>query len=128
MEQETLATADARLLSRAVPPELPSGPKRLPFLVFGLAGGAAVGMGLALLRERLDRSIRRTSEVEDLTGISVFGLLPKLSEKNAAPEEHVLSEPRSPFTEALRRVYVTFHLSHKAPGREGDHGHLGGRR
>jgi polysaccharide biosynthesis transport protein len=111
IEQETLATSDARLLSRAVPPDVPSGPRRLPILVLGFATGAGIGAALAIALEWSDRSVRRISEIEDITGLSVFGVLPSVAGWKSTPEEVILSQPSAPFSEALRRAHAVFRLS-----------------
>src|SRR5262249_27788189 len=43
MEQETLAVPDARLISRAEPPEDPIYPNKLRYLLLGTFGGLAIG-------------------------------------------------------------------------------------
>src|SRR5207245_8894588 len=52
-EQQSLAVPDARLISRAVPPEDPIYPNKLRFLLVGTFGGLAIGGALAFLREGL---------------------------------------------------------------------------
>src|SRR5271156_6655751 len=78
-EQESLSAPDARLISRAEPPEAPIYPNMLRFLLLGTVGGLAIGGALAFARESLDQRIRQASGVESATGIPVFGLLPKVS-------------------------------------------------
>lgn len=76
IEQEGLATSDASLLSRAQPPLAPSTPKLLPLLALGLVAGCAAGVGCALLRERLDRKVRSTAELERVIGAPLLAALP----------------------------------------------------
>jgi uncharacterized protein involved in exopolysaccharide biosynthesis len=77
MQQESLEAPDARLISRAEPPETPVYPKTLRSVLLGAFGGLAVGGALAFLREGFDRRIRQASDVESVTGIPVFGFLPR---------------------------------------------------
>jgi capsular exopolysaccharide synthesis family protein len=106
-EQESLAVPDARLISRAVPPEEPLYPNKLRFLLLGIVGGLAVGAALALARENFDRRIRQASRVESLTGIPVFGFLPKLSRwRGLEPQDYPVKDPRSRFGTALVRIHA----------------------
>jgi uncharacterized protein involved in exopolysaccharide biosynthesis/Mrp family chromosome partitioning ATPase len=107
MEQEGLATPDARLISRADVPYAPVSPNEQRFLLFGTVGGLAVGCALAFLRNGFDRRIRYASEVEMVTGIPVFGLLPKVSRwRGIAPQDYPITNPHSQFCAALSRVHV----------------------
>jgi Mrp family chromosome partitioning ATPase len=106
-EQESLAVPDARLISQAVPPEDPVSPNKLRFLLLGTVGGLAVGGALAFARENFDRRIRQASKVETVTGIPVFGLLPKVSRwRGLLPQDHPVKDPRSPFGTALVRIHT----------------------
>jgi polysaccharide biosynthesis transport protein len=116
VEQEGLATPEARLLSQAVPPGAPSGPRKMPILLLGFAAGAGIGAALAFGLEWRDRSVRRIAEIEEMSGVSVFGVLPSLRRVRAGPQELILDSPRGPFSEALRRALVAFQLSHSAAG------------
>jgi capsular exopolysaccharide synthesis family protein len=116
VEQDTLATAEARLISEAVPPGSPAGPRKLPILLLGLIVGAGIGGSLATVLEWRDRSVRRIAEIEDMSGVPVFGVLPSVGRVGASPEELILDRPRAPFSEALRRTLVAFQLSHGAAG------------
>src|SRR5260370_26536569 len=98
MEQESLAVPDARLISRAVPPEDPIYPSKLRFVLLGTFGGLAIGGALAFARESFDRRIRQASEVEAVTGIPVFGFLPKGSRwRRLPPQASPAMDPHSPF-------------------------------
>jgi succinoglycan biosynthesis transport protein ExoP len=106
-EQESLAVPDARLISQAVPPEDPVYPNKLRFLLLGTVGGLAVGGALAFARANFDRRIRQASKVETVTGIPVFGLLPKVSRWHGLlPQDHPVKNPRSPFGTALVRIHT----------------------
>jgi uncharacterized protein involved in exopolysaccharide biosynthesis/Mrp family chromosome partitioning ATPase len=105
MEQESLSAPDARLISRAEPPGAPFFPNMRRFLLVGTFGGLAIGGALAFAREGFDRRIRQVSEVETVTGIPVFGLLPKVSWwRGLQPQDYLLRDPRSRFCTALARI------------------------
>ena len=116
IEQEALATPDARLISSAQRPGVPAGPKRLPILILGLVGGAVVSGTLALLREWLDRGVRRMSELEEMTGAPVVGVLPRKVKWKIASENKLRSRSRpelpcSQVADALHRLQLALHLS-----------------
>jgi polysaccharide biosynthesis transport protein len=107
MEQEGLAAPDARFISRAEVPGAPTYPNEQRFLLFGTIGGLAVGGALAFLRDGFDRRIRQTSEIEMVTGVPVFGLLPKVSRwRGAQPQDYPVNDPHSRFCAALARVHT----------------------
>ena len=107
MEQEGLAAPDARLISRAEAPEFPDYPNKLRFLLLGTIGGLAIGGALAFLRAGFDRRIRRASEVETVTGIPIFGLLPKVSRwRGLPPQDYPVTAPHSRFGTALVRIHT----------------------
>jgi uncharacterized protein involved in exopolysaccharide biosynthesis/Mrp family chromosome partitioning ATPase len=106
-EQESLAVPDARLISRAEPPEYPASPNELRFLLLGTFGGLAVGGALAFARETFDRRIRQASQVETATGIPVFGFLPKVSRWGSLqPQDYPVTDPQSRFGVAFARIHA----------------------
>lgn len=110
--QSTLAAADARIISRAVPPLGPSRPDWQLLQV--LAAGLSLGTGilLALLRAGRDDRIRQRRELEELLGVTVLGTLPSLGNWRSLrhPEHWVLRAPWSEYSEALRRAYTELSL------------------
>ncbi len=65
-----------RILDPANLPESPFYPNRLKFLFWGLAAGLAVGVGMALLADVLDHSIRSVRELEDALPFPVLANVP----------------------------------------------------
>jgi len=117
-EQESLSAPDARLISRAEPPEAPIYPNMLRFLLLGTVGGLAIGGALAFARESLDQRIRQASGVESATGIPVFGLLPKVSRwRGLQPQDYPVEDPHSRFGTALTRVHTALRAP-QSPGRK----------
>ncbi|MGC2521247.1 MAG: polysaccharide biosynthesis tyrosine autokinase [Stellaceae bacterium] len=107
MEQESLAAPEARIISRAEPPGAPVSPKKLQSLVLGMFGGLVVGGALAFVREGLDRRVHQASEVEAVTGIPVFGMLPRVSRwRRMQPQDYPVRDPRSRFCAALMRIHT----------------------
>jgi capsular exopolysaccharide synthesis family protein len=107
IEQESLAAPDARLISRAEPPDYPTSPNKLRFLLFGTVGGLAVGGALSFARQAFDRRIRQASEVETATGVPVFGFLPKVSRWTSLQlQDHPVTDPQSGICVALARIHA----------------------
>ena len=107
LQQASLAVPDGRLISLAEPPEEPSYPNLLRFVLLGAFGGLAIGGGLAFLREGLDRRVRHTVDIESVTGIPVFGFLPKVSRwRGQEPQDYPVNDPRSRFGTALVRIHT----------------------
>jgi len=59
--------------------------KKLRSIAIGLLLGLAGGVGLALLRERLDLSLKSVEEVERTLGLPVFGTIPEFGARKAKP-------------------------------------------
>ena len=66
-----------------------------------------MGGGLAFLREAFDRRVRQTSIVETMTGIPVYGFVPKVSRwRHLQPQDHPVTDPQSEFSIALARIHA----------------------
>ncbi|NLA36858.1 MAG: polysaccharide biosynthesis tyrosine autokinase [Actinobacteria bacterium] len=74
----TGATPEARVVveQRASIPTAPVAPKKMRNLAAGLALGAMLGVGFALLRDQLDNTIKSSEDLEDVTGAGVIGYIP----------------------------------------------------
>jgi polysaccharide biosynthesis transport protein len=119
LQQESLAVPDARLISQAVPPEEPIYPNKVRFLLLGTLGGLAIGGGFAFLRESFDRRIRHASAVETLTGIPVFGFVPKVSRwRGRQPQDYPVTDPQSQFSTALARIHAALRAPHSLDGKQ----------
>lgn len=73
------AMPEASVVSPAVAPQLPSGPRRDIVLLACLVAGLLVGVGLALFLEDIDRTVRGIDDIEDATGLKVIGTIPTIS-------------------------------------------------
>ena len=80
-----LQTGNAELVQRAEVPTSPSSPKVARNTAFGLVVGLLLGVGLALLTERLDRRIRDPKEVEELFRKPLLATIPKSDALNGQP-------------------------------------------
>jgi receptor protein-tyrosine kinase len=78
---------DARVVveQRASVPEYPVVPKKKRNLALGIAFGVLLGLGLALLRDRLDNTVKTQETLEDITGTGAVGYIPLDKELATAP-------------------------------------------
>lgn len=72
-----LQTGNAELVQPATAPDSPSSPQTQRNVVLGFLLGLFLGIGLALLREQLDRRVRDIDDVEELFGLPVLGTIPQ---------------------------------------------------
>jgi capsular exopolysaccharide synthesis family protein len=72
-----LQTGNAELVQPAAAPDSPSSPQTQRNLALGILLGIFLAIGLALLREQLDRRVRDIDDVEALFGLPVLGTIPQ---------------------------------------------------
>ena len=119
LQQESLAVPDARLISQAVPPEEPVYPNMLRFVLLGTFGGLAIGGGLAFLREGFDRRIRHAAHIETVTGVPVFGFVPRVSRwRGRQPQDYPVTDPQHQFSTALARIHAALRAPHSLDGKQ----------
>jgi len=107
--------ADARIISKADIPVNPSFPKKKLILALVFVGSTFLGVSLVFAVEQLDRGFRSGDQIEQLTGMHVLGLVPKLiglSKLGKSPENAILNEPASAFSESIRTLNTALLLSH----------------
>jgi capsular exopolysaccharide synthesis family protein len=93
-----------RNLAPASLPGTPSSPSIIRLGALGVAGGLVVGFVIALLREALDRTVRDSADVDELTHLTVLGTVPRDLPRKPLP---AASSPRSARAEAYRQVRAT---------------------
>jgi len=67
--------ADIAILNPATAPLEPTGPKILLNTVLSIILGGMLGVGFGLLMEMMDRRVRSESDIVDLLGVPVFGVI-----------------------------------------------------
>ncbi len=102
---------NAYVLERAVPATQPAWPKPIVVFALGLAGGLMVGVGLALLRDRRDQSVRSAGEVTALLGLPVLGAVPLMSARRlTARGQRLRFDSASRESEAYRSIRTSLFL------------------
>lgn len=76
----SLQAGDAQVIQAAVPPGSPVAPRPVRNVLLGLLIGLLLGLTLATLRDRLDRRIKRETELESLApNIPIIALIPRVT-------------------------------------------------
>ncbi|MET4066682.1 succinoglycan biosynthesis transport protein ExoP [Bradyrhizobium sp. S3.2.6] len=111
-EQEELVNPDVSILSLASPPSRPSSPNPILFMLPALIVSLICGSFVALIQERLDKSLRSEKEITDALGLSCIGLVPQMPVGHLTDAgDYVRVEPFSPYAEALRSTAATLRLA-----------------
>ena len=104
LEGATSSAIRVRNLAQASLPGRPSSPQIQRLVGLGLAAGLVLGIVIAVIREALDRTVRDTAELDELTDRTVLGTVPRDLPKKRLP---ATSSPRSARAEAYRQVRTT---------------------
>ncbi|HJV92686.1 MAG TPA: chain length determinant protein EpsF [Azonexus sp.] len=74
--ESQMPQTNVAMLTMATEPSTPSSPKVALNTALSVVFGLLLGMGLALLREHLNRRLRSASDLSDLLGVPVLAVLP----------------------------------------------------
>lgn len=88
---------------RASVPASPVTPKTTRNLAAGLAVGVLLGIGLALLRDVLDNTVKDRKVLEEITGVGVVGTIP-LDRQRQKGVAKSFENDNSAFAEAFRKL------------------------
>ncbi|MET4290651.1 succinoglycan biosynthesis transport protein ExoP [Bradyrhizobium sp. LB8.2] len=117
-QQETFPISETRVLFPASPPPSKSKPKTTLVLALGIVGGLALGIGLALLRDIMDRVFRTSSQVETVLELPCLSLVPLLPARKSAklpvrsqPNDDDVQQRIVPSPTAIHRTVVGMPLS-----------------
>jgi capsular exopolysaccharide synthesis family protein len=108
--QQDIQEADARLVSAAQLPTIPSFPRRAVFIEIAAFLSVVIGCGVAFMTEYLDNGFRSAEQVEKLAGVPFLGLVPALG-VGKRPHDVVVQRPVSSYSEAIRSVRTALRFS-----------------
>jgi len=96
---------DARVVveQRAALPDRPVIPNRPRNIAVGLALGLLLGIGLAVVRDSLDNTVKNPQTVEDITGVGLAGSIPIDKERRKEPAI-AFDRDSSSIAEAFRKL------------------------
>ena len=100
--------ADARAISMAVTPEVPSFPKKKLMLSVIILLAVFIGTAVIFIMEMLNPGLRTPEEVEAVLGMPTIGLIP-LTKEGAI--NYILEKPHSSLAEAISSLRVSIMLS-----------------
>jgi capsular exopolysaccharide synthesis family protein len=103
--------SDYRIIDRAYNDGEPIGPKSSFVLLAALIFGVIFGVLQALFRNFLNDKIQTKKDVESLTTLPIYGILPTLKQNVIKLE--VFKDPRSPFSEAYRSLRTNLQFARK---------------
>jgi succinoglycan biosynthesis transport protein ExoP len=107
VQEQTFPIADARVVTSATPPLKKSHPRSLVTLGAGSVLGLCLGFAFAFARETMDRGLRTAAQVRAGTGLDCVAQLPRIrTRRRVAALQQVVTEPLSPFSEAVRAAAV----------------------
>lgn len=118
-QQESLQTANVRILSPAEIPTSPEATYKNRILIAALLLGGAAGVGVVFLLDRLNNTFRGVDQVQLLTGLPVLASLPSVGSRVARADvvKDLRDRPNGPLAEAVRnmRTSVLFSPSGVSP-------------
>lgn len=107
-QQIGLTLPNARVVAPAITPVDASYPPRFAILVLGAIAALGLGVAAALLRDHLFGGFLSDEQFESVTGMRLGAAVPRERE---APENLVIWEPLSVYSEAIRRIRVNVEMS-----------------
>nr|WP_254431930.1 polysaccharide biosynthesis tyrosine autokinase [Azonexus fungiphilus] len=109
-----LQTAIARVVDPAVVSDRPVKPKKLQIVLIAFVLGGFLGVLAALLRDRLDNTLKSTEDVEVKLKQPILTTLPLLSKEDVERTKTArifLDQPKSIYSEAIRTARTAVLLS-----------------
>lgn len=110
----SLQTGNAELVQPAAPPTERSSPKPFRDAALGVVAGLLLGLGLAMLLQRLDRRLRDGSDAEPIFQRPVLGTVPESRALQKAGDRLDLCEPEAEAFRALRTNLRYFAVDQEA--------------
>jgi capsular exopolysaccharide synthesis family protein len=92
---QSSTVSETRVIDPAYIPDKPVKPKRLFIVIVGLILGMIIGVMQALLRAKLDNTVKTIEDIESTSTLPVYGVIPEFDPKDTS---------NNAFKEALRVV------------------------
>jgi succinoglycan biosynthesis transport protein ExoP len=134
VQQESFPVLESRVIYPAATPQSKSKPKTTLVLAIGVLGSLALGIGLGLLREVMDRVFRTSAQIESVLELPCLSMVPLMvpakPSKAAAPSDQtdnnarrqivstgpavhnaIVNMPLSRYAEAIRSIKLGIDLN-----------------
>lgn len=118
VQESGLQQPDARLISSATPPLIPSYPRKSLIIAIAFVASVTLGVVLIFVVEHLDAGFRTMTQVEQFTGVPAIGQVPALKswkQRRIPPQDMVIEQPGSLYSEAIRTIRTVVNLSSRVP-------------
>ena len=103
---------NARITDSAQLPKSPVLPERQKIVLTALIIGLLLGLVMASLRHVLSEGLHTVEDLESVTQVPLFGIVPKLGFKRGSSiVKHFFADPRTPFAEGIRSVCTAMRLA-----------------
>ena len=106
-----VGTNNIFIVDRAILPGSPSQPNVFRALMLSLVLGFGAGVGLAFFLEMLDDRVHAPEEIEQLTGLSTLGIIPRVEWAEGMTLNEILRDPHSALAEAYRSLGTSLQFS-----------------
>lgn len=103
--------SDYRIIDKAYSNGAPIKPKRKFLMLLSIAVGLILGILQVILRNYFNDKIQSKEDIENLTTLPIYGLIPELKQKNIKIE--VYKDPKAPFAESYRSLRTNLQFSYK---------------
>lgn len=112
-ESSKLEEPPARIIDEAIAPIYPIGPNKKKFVIAAFVLSGALAVGLIILLDLLDSTVRTSDDVEHKLKVSMLGFLPleKSNKSEFAFRAFVNKSDKSGFAEAIRTIRTSLVLS-----------------
>lgn len=74
-QSDAAPAARAEVIDKAQTPTTPTGPQKKRYYLLGVLGGLVLGLGAAFVRDRLDRRIRTSTQLEAFVPVPILGIV-----------------------------------------------------
>lgn len=113
VEASGFSTAHARIIDKAKVPEQSIKPKKKLIVLLTFILSVMLGIGLIVLYDMLDNTIKTPADVENFLHSSVLGILPLVkSNQEKTAFKGFIEDKKSAFAEAVRTIRTGVLLSH----------------
>ncbi len=99
--------SNVRIIDEAKVPSGPFKPNRQRMVFISVLIGLMFGVFIAIVRSRLDDTVKVREDVESRLGLPMLGMLQRVKvsqRKGQTIDQYVLTDPRTPFSEAVNDI------------------------